>query len=186
MSSCFAAYAPKIFKEYHEVLKKLFEAHPNLEHNFGNSVFPTATFNCGTQVVMLEHVDNTNLPFGFCAIFSCGSYDPTLGGHLVLFNLNLVIEFPPGSTILIHSSTLRHGNVAVHPEETQQFFTQFCPGGLFWWVAHGFKPAGKVKQDVLQYFQDYHQEHCSHALALFSKVKELSEDRRLLSSVKNT
>ncbi|KAF8452155.1 hypothetical protein L210DRAFT_3384777, partial [Boletus edulis BED1] len=78
-------------------------------------LFPTAMFNCGDQVVTLEHIDNTKLPFGPCAIFACGSYDPTLGGHLILFDLTVVIEFPPGSTILIPSSTLRHGNVAVSP-----------------------------------------------------------------------
>ncbi|KAF8438809.1 hypothetical protein L210DRAFT_3403476, partial [Boletus edulis BED1] len=52
-------------------------------------------------VVTLEHINNTNLLFGLCAIFACGSYDPTLGGHLMLFDHNIVIEFLPGSTILI-------------------------------------------------------------------------------------
>ncbi|KAF8414353.1 hypothetical protein L210DRAFT_3659486 [Boletus edulis BED1] len=181
MSSCFATYSPKLFKEYHEVLGKLFEAHPHLKRNFSNSVFPTATFNCGDQVVTLEHVDSPNVPFGLCAIFACGSYDPTLGGHLILFDLNIVIEFPPGSTILIPSGTLRHGNVAVRPEETRQSFTQFCPGGLFRWVAYGFKPASKVKEAVLQQFRDHHKERCHRALGLFSKVNELWEDRRSLS-----
>lgn len=38
-----------------------------------------------------------------CAITTLSDYDPKAGGHLVLWDLKLVIEFPPGSTILILS-----------------------------------------------------------------------------------
>ena len=52
------------------------------------------------------HTDPGNLLFGWCAITTLGNFDPTLGGHLVLWDLKLVIEFPLGSTILIPSVTL--------------------------------------------------------------------------------
>jgi hypothetical protein len=70
-----------------------------------------------------------------------GNFDPTLGGHLVLWDLKLVIEFPPGSTILIPSATLRHSNVAIRKGETRYSFTQYTAGGLFRWVDQGFQSA---------------------------------------------
>jgi hypothetical protein len=82
-----------------------------------------------------------NLPFGWCAITALGNFDPTLGGHLVLWDLKLVIEFPPGSTILIPSATLRHSNVAIRQGETRYSFTQYTAGGLFRWVDNGFQCA---------------------------------------------
>ena len=58
---------------------------------------------------------------------------------MVLWDLKLVIEFPPGSTILIPSATLRHSNVAIQPGEKRFSFTQYTAGGLFRWVDHGFQ-----------------------------------------------
>ena len=174
----FAFHAPKLYKEYTDHLDPLFEKYPHFRKPFRNSIFPTCTFNCGPRVVTLEHVDSTNVPFGLCAIFACGSYDPSKGGHLILFDLGLVIEFPPGSTILVPSGTLRHGNVAIQADETRQSFTQYCPGGLFRWVAYGFKQV-KTSSDAERMFFEYsHEERCKRAVCLFSKLDELEGDRK--------
>lgn len=74
-----------------------------------------------------------------CAITALGDYDPKLGGHLVLWDLKLVIEFPPGSTILIPSTSVRHSNVSIRQGETRHSFTQYAAGGLFCWVEHAFQ-----------------------------------------------
>ncbi|KAJ7620521.1 hypothetical protein DFH06DRAFT_1010638, partial [Mycena polygramma] len=48
-------------------------------------------------------------------------FDPNLGGHLILWDLNLVIRFPPGSSIFIPSALLRHSNVsALHGATAEQ------------------------------------------------------------------
>lgn len=57
-----------------------------------------------------------------------------------MWDLKLVIEFPPGSTILIPSATIRHSNVAIQKGETRYSFTQYTSGGLFRWVEQGFQP----------------------------------------------
>src|SRR6202050_2011543 len=85
------------------------------------------------------HTDPGNLLFGWCAITTLGNFDPTLGGHLVLWDLKLIIEFPPGSTILIPLATLWHSNMAIQPGEKRFSFTQYTAGGLFPWVDHGFQ-----------------------------------------------
>ena len=180
----FAFYAPKLFQEYCEHLNPLFSKYPHLAKPFKNSVFPTVTFNCGPRVVTFEHVDSTNVPFGFCAILACGSYDYTKGGHLILFDLGLVIQFPPGSTILIPSGTLRHGNVPIQPQETRQSFTQYCPGGLFRWVAYRFKPVKKSSVDLKAYFEQTHVARCKRSVGLFSNIDDLEQDRRGVFNLK--
>ncbi|KAH9920702.1 uncharacterized protein B0H18DRAFT_1086333 [Fomitopsis serialis] len=63
---------------------------------FSRSVFACTTFNFGPRTCTLDHRDCGNLPFGWCAISALGDFDPQQGGHLVLWDLKLVIEFPPG------------------------------------------------------------------------------------------
>jgi hypothetical protein len=58
---------------------------------------------------------------------------------LVLWDCHLVVEFPPGSTILLPSAILAHSNLAVSPGETRYSFTQYTAGGLFRWVENGFQ-----------------------------------------------
>lgn len=173
----FSFYAPKLYKEYRKKLQLLYQSNSKLEMVFHTN-FPAATFNCGPRVVTLEHVDGGNLPFGLCAIFACGSYDPTTGGHLILFDLNLAIQFPPGSTILIPSATLRHGNASIQAHETRQSFTQFCPGGLFRWVDYGFKTVKSSPAELRQHFIDTHNDRVQHSLSLFSTIDELKTDRQ--------
>ncbi|KAN0092505.1 hypothetical protein V8E55_003289 [Tylopilus felleus] len=185
MSSAFAFYAPKLFQEYCDHLNPLFTRNPRLRKLFKNSIFPTATFNCGQRVVTYEHVDSTNVPFGFCAIFACGSYDPTQGGHLVLFDLGIVVQFPPGSTILVPSGTMRHGNVSIRPHETRQSFTQYCPGGLFRWVAYGFKPVKKSSAELKKRFEEAHEARCKRFTGLFSHIDELRSDRTTVFNLKS-
>jgi hypothetical protein len=68
-----------------------------------------------------------------------GNFDPDYGGHLILWDLGLVIRFPPGSTILIPSALIRHSNVPIRAHEQRGSFVQYTAGGLFRWVQNGFK-----------------------------------------------
>ncbi|KAL0567979.1 hypothetical protein V5O48_014013 [Marasmius crinis-equi] len=63
----------------------------------------------------LPHRDSKNLAFGWCAITVLGNYNWTKGGHLVLWDLKMVIEFPPGSTIYIPSALVCHFNTSIAP-----------------------------------------------------------------------
>ncbi|KII87540.1 hypothetical protein PLICRDRAFT_69864, partial [Plicaturopsis crispa FD-325 SS-3] len=111
----------------------------SLKLNFPNSVFPAATFNLGPESVSIDHVDSGNIANGMCPVHSLGRFDYTKGGHLILWDLKLVIEFPPGSTILLPLSTLRHGNTTIQEGEERMSFTQYCAGGLIRWVKYGFR-----------------------------------------------
>lgn len=106
-----------------------------------------------------------------------GNFDPRLGGHLVLWDLRLVIEFPPGSTILIPSAVLCHSNIAIRAGETRYSFTQYTAGGLFRWVDHGFQKEpeyfGGLTEEELEKENEAMEQRWSMGLGLFSTIDEL-------------
>ena len=91
---------------------------------FRNSVFPATTFNLGPKVETVEHYDSKNKAEGWIVVTALGEFDPKTGGHLIMRELGLVVQFPPGSTILFPSAIVRHGNIPVQPHETRASFTQ--------------------------------------------------------------
>ncbi|KAF7979476.1 hypothetical protein HWV62_42303 [Athelia sp. TMB] len=134
-----AFWCPQLHHYYRNTLGPLFRRYPLLKQNFKNSVFPCTTVNFGPRTCCFPHTDANNLPYGLCAITALGSFDSTLGGRLILWDLKLVIEFPPGATILIPSTTIRHSNTPIQEGKTRYSFTQYAAGGLFRWVEHGFR-----------------------------------------------
>ncbi|KAJ7078404.1 hypothetical protein B0H15DRAFT_788953, partial [Mycena belliarum] len=89
--------------------------------------------------VSARHLDFANLAWGWCAVTALGNFDPDIGGHLILWDLRLVVRFPPGSTILLPSALIQHSNVPIQAHEHRSSFTQYTAGGLFRWVRNGFK-----------------------------------------------
>jgi hypothetical protein len=176
-----AAFAPKLYRYLARILEALFSQHNHLEHNFSNSVFPAASFNCGPQTVSLDHTDHNNLSHGLCALTALGSYDHTLGGHLILLGLKLVIQFPSGSTALIPSGCVDHGNTPIQEGETRMSIAQYAAGGLFRWVAYGFRSSKSLvktkagKRLKTQIDKDAG-ERWREGLAMFSTVKGLQAD----------
>ncbi|KAJ7098426.1 hypothetical protein C8R44DRAFT_889049 [Mycena epipterygia] len=86
-----------------------------------------------------RHRDVLNVPFGWCAIQAAGHFDPTLGGHLVLWDIGLVVEFPAGALILLPSATIAHSNIPVQEGDKHVSFTQFTASGLLCYVDNGFR-----------------------------------------------
>ncbi|KJA19582.1 hypothetical protein HYPSUDRAFT_143505, partial [Hypholoma sublateritium FD-334 SS-4] len=135
-----SSFAPKLYHHTRGVLNDLYDNTPGLERLFlaHVSVFPAAAFNIGPDVWTYPHRDTLNLAYGWCAIQVLGNFDPKKGGHLVLWELRLVIEFPPGALVLIPSATITHFNVTVAEGDTRSSFTQYMLGGLFRWVDYGY------------------------------------------------
>ena len=130
---------------YQQVLEKICKHLPHLQQPFPSSVFATATFNFGPNAVCNSHVDHLNWASGICAITSGGNYDFKLVGHLVLYDPKLIIEFPPGSTILIPSAYLHHGNTHIQDGEKRFALTQYSAGGLFRWLDYGNQTETNLK-----------------------------------------
>ncbi|KAL7278117.1 hypothetical protein ACG7TL_008088 [Trametes sanguinea] len=166
-------YAPRLHRYYSDTMDALLHHHRGLRRNFVNSVFASATFNVGPQTVARTHTDHLNLPAGLCAITALGSFDAEAGGHLILWDLKLVIKFPPGATVLIPSALLCHSNTALQPGETRFSLTQYSAGGLFQWVECGFKPQGAVSAAGKKRYARG-EEHWNEGLARFSRASELT------------
>lgn len=178
-----AAYAPKLFNEYAQNIEALREHHPSLQYNFRNSVYPAIAFNFGPQTVTFMHTDTGNKANGLCAITSLGQFDPKRGGHLVLGQLRLVIEFPPGSTILIPSATVLHGNTPIQENETRMSVTQYAAGGLFRWVRYGFQSEKTLKKDhpdLVSELNSLKPTAWKAALDSYSTLSSLHRDREVL------
>lgn len=130
-----------------DILLALEGADPTLKRPFWYSVWPAATFNLGKSVFTRLHRDFLNLVWSMCAIHALGHYNPKKGGHLILWEWKIVIEFPPGCTILIPSAAVAHGNVAIRSGEDRKSFTQYCPGGLVRWFRYGRQTAENFERE---------------------------------------
>ncbi|KAJ7744225.1 hypothetical protein B0H14DRAFT_2406856, partial [Mycena olivaceomarginata] len=130
----FAMWAPILFAFYQAQMALLAAWNPALCWNFIGSVFAACTFNFSPRAICASHLDFANLSWGWCAVTALGDFDPDLGGHLILWDLRLVIRFLPGSTILLPSAIVRHSNVPIQAHERRSSFAQYTAAGLFRWV----------------------------------------------------
>ncbi|KAJ7482921.1 hypothetical protein B0H11DRAFT_1723647 [Mycena galericulata] len=150
INGMFLSYAPDLHEYYRTTMYKLHRWNRRLPRNFNEltSVFAAVTFNFGPRTVTLPHLDFANLAWGWCSITALGDFDPNKGGHLILWDLRLVIRFPPGSSILIPSAILRHSNVAIQQGEKRFSFTQFTAAGIFRFVGNGFRTEKQVNGEM--------------------------------------
>jgi hypothetical protein len=139
-----ASFAPVLYGFTSSCLNKLREEDESFKPIY-DGPFSTATFNLGGSVCTLPHKDTQNLPWGWCSITSLGTYDPTKGGHLVLWELGIVVEFPPYSTIMIPSAILTHFNTTIQEGEKRWSIVHYNSSGLFGWLAYK-GPKGQKKK----------------------------------------
>ncbi|KAJ7882134.1 hypothetical protein B0H13DRAFT_2344770 [Mycena leptocephala] len=146
VNGMFESYAPQLHAYYRTTMESLYREMPNLPRNYDEftSVFAAATFNFGPWTITFPHLDFANLAWGWCAVTALGAFDPDKGDHLILWDLRLVIRFPPGCTILIPSAILRHSNVSIQQGEMRYSFTQYTAAGIFRYVANGFRTEKQV------------------------------------------
>ncbi|KAJ3541406.1 hypothetical protein NM688_g6086 [Phlebia brevispora] len=180
-SAAFTQFGPKMFEDYRIKLSALLKKFPALMWNFSGSIFPAASWNFGPNAVTYSHADHCNRAIGWCAITALGQYDPTRGGHLVLESFRLIIEFPPGATILIPSASCIHSNTPIQCGESRMAFTQYAAGGLFRFVDYGFRSWKKLQVEDPALSRQFEVERGSRwakELKLYSKTSELHQDRQ--------
>ncbi|KAE9396934.1 hypothetical protein BT96DRAFT_824043, partial [Gymnopus androsaceus JB14] len=137
-NSVFNSFAHQTYIEYKETLTEHIQRNPQLHPTSLKTVFAAMTVNFGPRMVTPPHLDAGNIAHGWCADTALGNYDPNKGGHLVLWNLKLVIRFPPGATILFPSALITHSNIPVQDHEQRRSIVQYSAGGLFRWRYNGW------------------------------------------------
>jgi len=170
-----ATWAPELYKYYGEKLGALHDRDFSLLRIFPSSIFSATTYNFGPQTVCFKHLNFGNLAFGLCAVTALGDFDPSKGGHIVLWDLQLVIEFPPGSTILLASAIITHSNVIIGKEETRYSVAHYSAGALFRWVDNAFQRAHDFYADMedstretVQYLDTFHWDYGLSLLPIIS------------------
>ncbi|KAJ7104923.1 hypothetical protein C8R44DRAFT_639793, partial [Mycena epipterygia] len=172
----FANWAPNLYDFYVDYMGEFYSTNPHLRRPFLNGIWSAVTFNLGPMTCALGHCNFANLAFGWCAITALGFFDYTKGGHLILWDCKLVLEFPPGTTILIPSATIYHSNIAIASGEQRYSFTQYTAGGLFRRVEHGYKTEEEYFATLSPEEKEEKQlglEWASEGAGLFSTLAEL-------------
>ncbi|KAJ3487345.1 hypothetical protein NLJ89_g11719 [Agrocybe chaxingu] len=131
---CYSHLGPRTLRLLSRISGQAPRARPELRRLFESSVFTATTYNFGLQTTSFLHYDFANFSYGWCAITALGDYDYHKGGHLVLWDIQLIIESPRGMTILIPSAILTHSNVAIQKHEARYSVVQYSAGALFRWV----------------------------------------------------
>lgn len=150
-----SSYAPALYHFTKTCLDKLKEEDDDFEGVY-DSPYSTVTFNFGGSVCTHPHKDFQNLSWGWCAVTSLGSYDPTQGGHLVLWEFGIAVEFPPHSTIMIPSAIVTHFNTQIQEGEKRWSIVQYNSSGLFRWLAYGGLQGEKKESGEEWWDNPYH------------------------------
>ncbi|THV07169.1 hypothetical protein K435DRAFT_960104 [Dendrothele bispora CBS 962.96] len=132
----FRSYFPKLHQLYKRVLETIIADDPSLKRNFPNSQLAGIRYNF-KNAVDVPHRDFSNLFFGQCGIFACGNYNYKKGGHIVLWDLGLVIEFPPGTVVFIPDALLLYSTTKILTTETRSSMMLYSAAALFRWVHNG-------------------------------------------------
>ncbi|KAJ6456046.1 hypothetical protein C8R45DRAFT_1186835, partial [Mycena sanguinolenta] len=175
-SFAFSLWAPRLCALYVENNRRLEKRHSHLHRPFPQSVFACAAFNFGPSVWTFKHRDVCNLPFGWCAVQALGHFDAEKGGHLILWDVKLVVEFPAGALIILPSATVTHSNIPVAAGDERISFTQFTAGNLFRYVDNGFRTQEQLAlEDPVKYkeMMALKDSRWEDGLKLFSTITEL-------------
>ena len=172
-------FAPKAYRTYADKLHALFEQSPDLKRYVSKSVFPTASFEFSNGRQCRVHHCHPNGSVGWCTLFAGGEYDPSTGGHLYLPQVQLLIEFPPGTSILI-PSTIVYGILPVASSQTRYTFSQYIPVDIIRYIDNGFRTRHTgLKADALKRDGGPPRDNrSSEELGLFSCLDSLDSDRR--------
>jgi len=85
---------PKLHAYYDDTLKALANHNPLLKRIFPTSVFSVTTYKLGPRTASFKYTDFANLSFKlYVRSNSIGKFRTQKGGHLILCECGLVVEF---------------------------------------------------------------------------------------------
>ncbi|KAJ3831869.1 hypothetical protein EV361DRAFT_983665 [Lentinula raphanica] len=152
--AAFSLWAPRLYAEYERNSQIMRNKLPHLPRNFDSGVSAAAAFNLG----------------------ALGRFDPARTGQLILWELKLVVDFPPAATVLIPSAVITHSNTPIAVGDTRMSFTQYTAGSIFRWVENGCMTEKELQStDPARYDEMQASKDTAYLrrLGMFSTVEEL-------------
>ncbi|KAJ7766824.1 hypothetical protein B0H16DRAFT_1717164 [Mycena metata] len=120
-----------------DIEKDTFLQHdPKALYPCSSSVFSAATVEFGPH---LQATNRRHQAGSWSILVALGKYVGRLGGHIILWDLGLVVAFPPGSCILIPTGIIRYSFVKVRPHETRYSVVQWAGAGIGRWFGNGHR-----------------------------------------------
>jgi hypothetical protein len=175
-------WMPKVYAFMRSIFATLKARYPWISRPFLGAVWTSLTINFGRHSSSRDHRDALNAAGVPCAIIALGNFDPTKGGHLVLFDIGYVIEFPSGSVAHIISGCLRHGNTPVAAHEYRASIVQHMSGGFSRFIDAGYTTVKSLFGTALEKaLEDAAPTRRQEVLARFSTMDTLLEDRASLN-----
>ncbi|KAJ7820053.1 hypothetical protein B0H13DRAFT_1661105, partial [Mycena leptocephala] len=113
--------------------------HPTALYPCDSSVFSAATFEFGGPH---RRTTSTGAPdrhdaAAWSILTALGKYAYFHGGHVIFWDLGLVVTFPPGASILIPTGIIRYSFVKVRAGEHRYSLLQWAGTGITRWFANG-------------------------------------------------
>jgi len=148
---------PDLMKEYTDLQVKLFALDSTFRMLFPDSPFCSFTANMGPQTVCIGHRDFWNLAHGTCPIGVLGPFNHRTGGHIILHEPKLIIEFRRGDVMFIPSAAVTHENVPIADGEMRYSFTMYTAGGLFRYAWCGMRTLKDIqeKEEFEELYRSY-------------------------------
>ncbi|KAI0280861.1 hypothetical protein BC826DRAFT_924025, partial [Russula brevipes] len=192
----FTSYFPLFYHHFHVALNKLHINDPTTNPSFRNLVYSATCINVGSQTCYNAHFDTCNYLDTLCAVTAFGYFNPNTGSHFILYNLKIFFHLPPGITVLLSSAGLKHENTAISSKETRGIkkhsafccfpdVTQFCPGGLMYWVTYGCKLVHLFSKKDRENMDKEAEKGWKKQLGHFSKLWKLDDDRKKVWNLKH-
>ncbi|KAK6984036.1 hypothetical protein R3P38DRAFT_2577012 [Favolaschia claudopus] len=156
---------------------------PDLEKEYPcpASVFSAATIEFGGPHLRLNHRGDPHdfLPGDWCIITSVGKYRYLHGGHIILWDFGIVVQFPPGTHIFIPAGLIRYSFVKVQPHETRYSIVQWAGSGIQRFLDNNNRTDlefAKFATEVEYAAREaQRQRQHVHALDVFPRVNEVEE-----------
>jgi hypothetical protein len=150
LSALLRQYCPEFYDRSRTLLADLKAHDPRVIPAFENTAFATTTFNAGPLTRTIPHLDMMDAPDGQCAVSAFGNFDHRISGHMIIWDLKLILEFPPGYTILLPSGLFIHSNSALCGKDDKRYsITSYTGGALFRYRDHGFQYKNEASNKVI-------------------------------------
>lgn len=144
----FAKYFPAIYDDFSETLERVVDNDPKLSVPIPGCAWAATHINFPPGSWCHAHTDHLNHVGGLCAVWALDEFNADKGGHIILWDLKLVVRFPPGNLILLPSALVKHGNISVYQGGKRSAFVLFSAAGLFRWVLNGMMSDAEFKESA--------------------------------------